>query len=95
MEEVVAPSISIAENYFNDKLEFKDTELNDEGFFMGDVDKYEHEWKKIKCEVCNITLSGDKEYEGHLKSKRHNKILNKEKNHQRNMEMKRKYELIR
>ena len=95
MKEVVEKAWDIASNYFEGKIEFKEAELNEDGLFMGDMDKYEHEWKKMKRESCNMEFNGETQYESHIKSKKHQKISNKQKNYERNMEMKMKYQKLK
>lgn len=94
-EEVVERGKQIAQNYLDGKLQFREPQLNEAGLFEGDFEKYEHEWKKIRCEICNVELNGESEYEGHISSKRHKKMIEKKKKYEKNMEMKLKYQQLK
>jgi tRNA delta(2)-isopentenylpyrophosphate transferase len=91
MEEAVDKGAAILDSYFDGKIEFKHDSQKQEGT---DKERY-MAWKKVYCDVCQIYLNGEKEFEAHSNSKRHKKCKEKKAKLEKNMEMKMKYELLK
>jgi len=82
--EVVEKGVNLAEKFFKGEfVPIEDEDLDQEHL----LNKYRG-WKRFTCDICEITINGENEWDVHLKSKRHKKTKEGMAKHQRNMEMK-------
>jgi len=88
-EQALDKGREIVQNYLRGELVIPSNEDENDQDYL--VEKYKG-WKRHFCDVCEINLSGDKEWEIHIKSKRHKKTKERIAKHKRNMEMKLYYE---
>jgi len=82
--EVTEKGVNLAKKFFKGEfVPIEDEDLDQEHL----LNKYKG-WKRFTCDVCEVTMNGQSEWDVHLKSKRHKKTKEGLAKHQRNMEMK-------
>ncbi len=72
-EQVVDKAVKITKEFLTGALRIEVVEVG------AREEKYK-EWKKFKCEECELTLNGEREYKIHVESKKHYKRLQHLKN---------------
>jgi len=86
--EVTEKGVELAKQFFKGQLTPEEDEDLDQEQLLN---KYKN-WKRFTCDVCQVTINGQSEWDVHLKSKRHKKTKERIAKHQKNMEMKQLHE---